>query len=81
MSDETEDFRRARMHELNSEAALRQELEQRHGQVWSTDEMRGQFEVLGFAAPLILVRDRKTGQNGSLEFQHMPRMYFNWIAD
>jgi hypothetical protein len=37
--------------------------------------------VIGFAAPLIVVKERKTGKLGSLEFQHSPRFYFNWQED
>lgn len=81
MSDDTEQMRRARFHELNEEATVRVELEERHGQVWDKDELRGQFEVIGFAAPYVIVKERKTGKKGSLEFQHSPRLYFNWQAD
>jgi hypothetical protein len=81
MNDETETYRRARFHELNEEAAARLELEERHGQVWSTEELRGQFEVLTFAAPFVIVRDRKSTKRGTLEFQHSPRFYFNWQED
>jgi hypothetical protein len=82
MQDETESIRRARQAELNSEAGPRAELEALYGQVWSTDELRAsQYEVIGFMAPYVVVRDKVTGQKGSLEFQHMPRFYFNYQAD
>jgi hypothetical protein len=81
MKDETENYRRARLAELNAEAAARAELEQRHGKVWSTDELREQYEVIGFMAPFVVARSKATGQRGSLEFQHEPRFYFNWQAD
>lgn len=82
MQDETESFRRARQAELNSEAGARAELEALYGQVWSTDELRAsQYEVLGFMAPYVIVKDRETGKKGSLEFQHSPRFYFNYRAD
>jgi hypothetical protein len=32
-------------------------------------------------APLVVVERKSDGQVGSLEFTHMPRLYFNWIAD
>jgi hypothetical protein len=76
--DETEEYRRQRQAELNAEQADRAKLETTHGKVWSTDEMRGEFEALGFAAPFIIVKRKSDGKKGSLEFQHSPRFYFNW---
>lgn len=76
--DETESFRRQRVAELNSEATERQQLEAKHGQVWSTEELSKDFEVIGFAAPYVVVRSRSSGKKGSLEFQHSPRFYFNF---
>jgi hypothetical protein len=82
MQDPTEDIRRARQAELNNEAGARAELEAKHGQVWSTDELRAsQYEVIGFMAPFVVVKDRTTGKKGSLEFQHAPRFYFNYQED
>ena len=79
MKDETESLRRARFAELNAEADNREELEQRYGQVWDSHQLRADFEVIAFAAPLVEVRQRTTGKLGSLEFQHSPRFYFNWV--
>lgn len=76
--DETEEIRRQRQAELNAEQADRAKLETTHGQVWSTDELRAEYEVLGFGAPLVEVRRKSDGKKGSLEFQHSPRFYFNW---
>lgn len=78
MDDPTEDIRRARLIELNAQPGSREALEAEHGQVWNTDELRQDFEVVGFMAPLIVVRRRSDGQKGSLEFQHNPRFYFGW---
>ena len=36
------------------------------------------FEVLGFMAPLVVVRRRSDGRKGSLEFQHSPRLYYSF---
>lgn len=80
--DDTEQYRRERQAQLNAEAGGRQALEDLYGQVWSTDELRASdWEVIGFAAPYVVVRDRTTGKKGSLEFQHSPRFYFNFQAD
>jgi hypothetical protein len=78
MSDPTKSIRRERLIEINAEPGSRASLEQQHGRVWDTDELRDEFEVLGFAAPLVVVRRRADGMEGSLEFQHQPRLYFNF---
>ena len=46
--------------------------------MWDTQELAQDFEVIGFLAPLVVVRRKADGVKGSLEFQHMPRIYFNW---
>ena len=51
------------------------------GEVYDTEELRDLFEVKGFAAPLVVVKRKSDGQVGSLEFQHAPRLYFNWQPD
>jgi hypothetical protein len=71
------------MTEQEEKMAARQELEKQLGgkQVWDTEQLRLEFEVLGFAAPWVTVRRKSDGQKGSMEFQHMPRFYYNFIAD
>lgn len=76
MSDPTENIRKQL--ELNSDEATKAELEQKHGRVWTTDEMRDEFEPLGFMSPFIVVRKKDTGERGSLMFTHSPRFYFAW---
>jgi hypothetical protein len=51
------------------------------GRQWTTEELQRDFEVLGFAAPFVVVRRRSDGQRGSLEFTHSPRVYFGWRPD
>jgi hypothetical protein len=48
-------------------------------ETWTTDEVREQFEVLGFMAPFVAVIRRSDGVKGSLEFKHSPRVYFNFV--
>jgi hypothetical protein len=36
------------------------------------------FEVIGFMAPVVVVRRNSDGQKGSLMFQHNPRFYFSF---
>lgn len=81
MSDVTESIRREMVKEINHEPGSREDLEQKHGQVWDTQEMQDEFEPLGFMAPLIIVRRRSDGTKGSLKFQHSPRLYFDWSPE
>ena len=78
MTDPTETIRRQRLAEINAEPGSREALEAQHGQVWDTDQLVEDFEAIGFMAPIIVVRRRADGVKGSLEFQHSPRLYFNW---
>jgi len=64
--------------EINAEPGSREALEAQYGQVWDTQQLAGDFEVIGFMAPFVVVRRRADGMKGSLEFQHMPRFYFNF---
>lgn len=81
MTDLTESIRRKRLAEINAEPGSREALEARHEQVWDTSELSRDFIVEGFLAPFVVVRRRSDGQRGSLEFQHRPRFYFNFLAD
>jgi hypothetical protein len=81
MNDATETIRRQRLVEINTEPGTRASLEAQYGQVWNTDELGRDFEVLGFAAPYVVVRRRVDGVIGSMEFQHWPRYYFGWEED
>ncbi len=54
--DSTEDARRERLEEINSEPGSRPALEARHGQVWDTIELQRDFRVVGFLAPFFHVR-------------------------
>lgn len=81
MSDPTEAIRRERLAEINTEPGSREALEAQYGQVWDTHQLAEDFEVIGYLAPLVVVRRKADGVKGSLEFQHMPRFYFNFVAD
>ena len=61
MSDPTEIIRRQRLYEINAEPGSREALEAQYGEVWDTNELADQFEVIGFMAPLIVVRRRSDG--------------------
>jgi hypothetical protein len=81
MNDPTEAIRRERLAEINAEPGSRKALEAQHGPVWDTQQLAQDFEVIGFLAPLVVVRRKADGVKGSLEFQHMPRFYFNFVPD
>lgn len=81
VADPTEDLRRERMAQLAYEAGSREALIQRYGQIWDTKTLSEDFAVLGFMAPYVLVRDKKTRALGTLEFQASPRFYFSFVPD
>ena len=78
MTDETEAYRRQRVAEINANPGSREALEAQYGQVWDTSELQKDFQVLGFGAPFVVVRRKSDGKKGSLEFQHDPRLYYNF---
>ena len=87
--DPTENIRRKMVYDINSQVRSdnkdkeRERLESIYGpgNVWDTRELSARFEVLGFMAPFCVVQDRKTGEKGSVEFIHNPRLYFNYKKD
>ena len=81
MIDPTEAIRRERLAEINAVPDSREALEAEYGRVWDTQQLAQDFEVIGFLAPLVVVRRKADGVKGSLEFQHTPRYYFNLVAD
>lgn len=86
MSDLTEPIRREMIEEINSKAdsdeqTERQRLEAEYGQVYDTQELQQNFDVLGFMAPFVVVRRKSDGAKGSLTFKHSPRFYFDWQKD
>jgi len=78
MNDPTETIRRIRIAEINIVPGSREDLETKYGQVWDTNQLSEEFQPIGFMAPIIVVLRNSDGQKGSLEFQHSPRLYFNW---
>jgi len=81
MHDETETIRKQRIAEINADPGSRETLRKDHGEVWTTNQLRENFDILGFLAPYVVVRRRSDGAKGSVEFQHNPRMYFNFQPD
>ncbi len=79
--DQTEGAKRSLPARLNCHAEDRSGLEKRHGPAWDTVELARDFEVLGFAAPFVVVRRRSDQKLGSLLFQHHPRFCFAFSED
>lgn len=52
-----------------------------NGPTMTRDEATAKYDFIGFAAPFVVVVDRATGQRGTLEFKHAPRVYFNFQPD
>ena len=80
MSDPTEAIRKEMLVQINAEPGSREALEAEHGQVWDTKQLGEDFDVIGFAAPLVVVRRKSDAQKGSLLFQARPRFYFGFDA-
>ena len=78
MTDPTEPARRQMLVEINAAPGSREALEAGHGRVWDTGQLQDDFDVLGFAAPLVVVRRKADGVKGSLMFQGSPRFYFKF---
>jgi hypothetical protein len=78
---ESEAMRREIKEVVDANAGEREALEDRHGQVWDTEQLRAEFQALGFAAPFIRVQRRSDGVKGAMMFQHHPRYYFCWEPD
>ena len=80
MFDPTASIRSGLQAMINAVPGSREALEAEHGQVWDTNQLSDDFEVIGFAAPIVAVRRKSDGQKGSLFFQAMPRFYFAFKA-
>jgi hypothetical protein len=75
MNDETENVRRAMIATGQPQRDLAEAKER-----WNTDDLARDFEVIGFAAPFVVVVRKADGVKGSLEFTHSPRVYFNFVV-
>ena len=76
MNDDTENLRQVML----ATGQPQRDCEQA-SQRWSTDQLREEFVVHGFLAPFIAVTRKSDGAKGSMEFQHFPRFYFNFVPD
>ena len=54
-------------------------LERASRNTWTTSELQEDFEVEGFGGGLCVVRRKSDDQRGSLDFDHSPRRYYNFV--
>ena len=78
MPDPTEAIRKVLADKINDNARDREALEKEYSQVWDTDEVQKEFEVQGFAAPVVMVIRKSDRKKGAMTFQHHPRFYFDF---
>ena len=84
MEDKTEPFRREAVERINSlvetsdEDKERKRLEDQYGKVYNTQEVTSEFKLEAFMAPYVVCTSRRTKERGTMEFQHQPRLYFNF---
>lgn len=78
---EAEEIRMRQLAEINADPGSREALEAQHGTVYDTQQLVEHFDVLGFLAPYIVCVRKSDGVQGSMQFQHHPRFYFNFEPD
>ncbi len=81
MNDPSETIRRELTTAINAIEGSREHLESKHGQIWDTTELQEEFNVLGFAAPLVIAKRKCDGVRGTLYFQASPRYYFGFSPE
>jgi len=83
-ADTVEAIRRQQVAEVNEPTRdtpadlVRAELEAEHGRVWTTDELSKDFAPQSFMAPYLVCIRNSDGKQGTLQFTHNPRFYFNF---
>lgn len=83
-NDAIETLRRSEVSRINNEVesddkqSERERLEEKYGEVWDTTQLQEHFVVEGFQAPYVVVTRKSDNVRGSMEFQHSPRLYFNF---
>jgi hypothetical protein len=56
----------------------REDFERAYGQVWDTEQLREAFAVESFCYGLCFVTRKEDNQRGTLDFNHLPRFYYNF---
>ena len=52
------------------------ELEELYGEVFNTSEVQVKYQIESFLAPFCFAKERETGKDCVLQFQHEPRFYW-----
>ena len=85
MADETEGVRRFLVGVINStldedETERLNQLVAEYGadNVWDTQGVQRDFEIIGFMAPFVVARRNSDNVKGTLTFCHSPRFYFDF---
>lgn len=83
--DETEGVRRFLVGVINStldtdEQTRLDQLVMEYGadNVWDTEGVSRDFEIIGFMAPFVVARRKSDNAKGTLTFCHSPRFYFDF---
>lgn len=66
----------ATLDDIRADELAQDDLEGYTGRTWTTAELLAEFEVVGYAAPFVVVR--RDGRLGTMEFRHYPRIYFSF---
>ncbi len=64
---------------MSMHTRTREELQQSHGQVWSTKELQRDYTVESYGVGRCVVLRKSDNVRGSLDFQHRPRFYYGFI--
>lgn len=51
-----------------------------HVEFWTTETLQRDYTVRGFCAPFVMVVRKSDGVEGTLAFNHLPRVYFAFKA-
>lgn len=62
----------------DEDVAVRLEIEEKYGKLWTTDEAMSEFTFHAFSAPFVTVTRKSDGKRGSMIFTHAPRFYFDF---
>ena len=65
---------------MDEKTELRKELESKHGinNVFDTSQVTELFTIDSFLAPFCFGKRKSTGEKVTLQFNHMPRLY--WLS-
>lgn len=58
-----------------------EELTTLYKDVWNVEKVREEFDILSFYKSNVIVKRKKDKQLGTLDYQHSPRFYYNFIIE